>query len=48
MADTLLTGTTLIEDKRTGGEEVLSLSYAAFIPQEPDGDDIKYIEDGEY
>lgn len=41
MADTLLKGTTLIEDKRTGSSLVWSCSGAAFHARSPDIDDIR-------
>ena len=42
MADQLITGTTLIEDKRSEKGEIWSISGSAFIPNEPDVDDVSY------
>ena len=45
MADQLITGTTLIEDKRSGRGEAWSINGAGFIAKNPDVDDVSYNTD---
>ncbi len=46
MADQLITGTTLIEDKRSGRGEIWSIPGIAFTGQDPETNPINYGNDG--